>query len=331
MTSERRRLALVALLALAGCGKGVHDLSVSADPLLVIRGHVDPASLHRSDPNAPLLALLVWASVPRIDQLCLAYPNVAELQAACPDPYGVYFGEIEKSVPVAADGSFEIDLSNLPAARVSVGDTVTRIAYGSLVIAEDSNGDGQLSLPRGGGGAPDGGGGTSFAAPDMVVAASFSSLRRAQERVVFREGGFVEGSNFYPAPGCPDPPPAFSVLDAPAYSDAGAVPGTCTTTGFGAPIEVPALTTDEAIALECRTVQQGIGVREATDNRNPFRTGRGPAPQTVCLSHELLAVITPGVCPTFSALALKGCRVDPFCTNPEWDDTAHPPSWWPCP
>lgn len=327
MTSDRRLLGLLLALALAGCGPGVHDLSVNADPLLVIRGHVDTAKLNRVDPSAPLIGLLVWASIPRINQLCLAYPNVAELQAACPDPYGVFYGEIEKSVPVNADGSFELDLSNLPAARVSVGDTVTRIAYGSLVVAEDTNRDGQLSLPTGGS-SPDGG---FRATPDTIVGATFFSLRDAQARITFREGGFVEGSNFYPDPGCPDPPPGFSVLDAPAYSDAGAPPGTCSTTGFDAPIEVPPLTNAQSLALACGMVQQSIGVREATSNRNPNRGGGSSQQQQVCLSHEILVRITPGICPTFNALALKGCRADPFCLNPEWDDTANPPSWWPCP
>jgi hypothetical protein len=332
MTCSRAAVAVALLGAISlSCGQGVHDLSVSADPLLVIRGHVDPAKLQRVHPEAPLLGLLVWASAPHINVLCLAYPDVADLQAACPDPYGVYYGEIQKAVPVAADGSFEIDLANLPNARVSIGDTVTRIAYGALLVAEDTNGDGQLSLPRGGGGFIDGGA-NGAAAPDVVVGASFYSLRNAQERIVFRESGFVEGSNFYPAPGCPTPPRGFSVLAAPAYSDAGALPGTCTEQGFDQPVDVAALTSEQALSLACRTVQQGFGVREATDERNPNRPGRdGASAKQVCLSHEILALVSPGLCPTFNALALKGCRQDPFCLTPDWDHTAHPPSWWPCP
>src|SRR4051794_7833682 len=83
--SERRtRLALALLLA--GCSRGtVHDLSVSSDPLVVLHGHVDTAALQRQHADAPLVAALVWAGVPRINPLCLKYAAAA-IQPACPDP-----------------------------------------------------------------------------------------------------------------------------------------------------------------------------------------------------------------------------------------------------
>ena len=28
---------------------------------------------------------------------------------------------------------------------------------------------------------------------------------------------------------------------------------------------------------------------------------------------------------------LRGCRNDPLCTQPDWDITKTPPSWWTCP
>jgi hypothetical protein len=322
--SSRGALTLAALVA--GCGGGVHDLSVASYPLLVIHGHVDLSTLRRQHPSAPLIGALIWAAIPRVSRLCLESQN-ADFLVACPDPYGLFAGELEKAAPVDADGNFDLQLFHLPKASVSVGDEVTRIAYGSLLVAEDIDGNGQLSFPprpdwRGDMPSTD----TVALQPDVVVAASFSTLRADQVRVVFREGGFVADSNFYPSPGCPTPPTGFSLLAVPAYSGEAAAPGTCVSSDIGTLVEVPALSPAAALALTCRPSQQDAGVVELHDDHAP-RADAKP----VCLSHEIVAEMNVGVCTSAALFALKGCRDGALCETPEWDLTASPPEWWPCP
>jgi hypothetical protein len=333
MTSDERhgRPVLLALALLAGCTSGgVHDLSVPSEPLLVIHGHVNLATIGRQNRGFPLIGALVWAGVARIAPLCLKYA-APQIRAACKDPYGFFFGETERAAPVDADGNFDLVLPHLPAARVSVGDEVTRIAYGSLMVAEDLNGDGQLYLGPFGNrrGIPPGGdmpmpSASVPSGADVVVAASFHTLRAEQHRVVFREGGFVEDSNFYPAPGCAPPPRGFSFEDAPAYTEPPATPGPC---GFRPPdvqLEVSPLAPAETTALQCRPAPNGFRARRAMTSRP------NPSTPPICLAPDVLAVIIPGTCPALDSYLLKGCSDDPFCTAPEWDDTASPPDWWPC-
>jgi hypothetical protein len=312
-----RRLLLP--LMLVACQDGVvHGLEVGSEPLLVLHGHVDLASLPRSHGNAPLLGALIWAAVPTVSSICLTF-SAPEIRPACPDPYGVYLGDVEQSAPVSSEGDFDLAIAHLPRASVSVGDEVTRVAYGSMVVVEDVDGDGQIDLSD-----PD------FSSPpdrghrDQVVAATFHHLRAPQQRVIFREGGFREDSTFYPAPGCGAPPLGFSVGTFPPYTDAPAPPGSCSFGDAGQTITVPALATDDADALECRRLQHWQFVGEVSpDDRPPRRA-------TVCLGPDLLADIPEGRCPFLRVDALVGCAEDPFCPHPDFDHRGHAPSWWPC-
>lgn len=331
MSFEPEARVLVAMAALAaGCTGSVHDESLPSGPLLIIRGHVDLASLTRTHPGAQLLGALGWAAPAAVNPVCIEF-DALKTNAACPDPYGVFWGQLERAAPVAADGSFALELYGLPKASVSVGDEITRIAYGSLIVVEDVNGDGQPSLPAPAGdrGGRHGRGEEEAPVPvpnpDVVVAASFYTLRADQRRIVFREGGFVEGSNFYPAPGCNAPPGGFSVLTAPPYSDEKPARGGCTVQDIGGTIEVVPLSLEEAVKFECRPAQRGTTVRQPEADEPP-----APGTTSICLSREILASVAPGLCPRLTAYALKGCRTDPLCEKPEWDQTAAKPSWWPC-
>jgi hypothetical protein len=335
MTSSRRAAAAsVVALAAAGCGGSVHDLSAASDPLVVIHGHVDVAALERPNPSSALIAALIWAEVPALDPTCLAFsePRIA---AACPDPYGVFNGEVGTWSPVGADGRFDLALLQLPAVRVSVGDAVTRIAYGSVVVLEDVDGNGQPTLVAAAVGSD------RFDAPapqpsnpDTIVGASFYDLHANQTRVVFREGGWVPDSNFYPLPGCDAPVTGLSILTAPPYSDATPPAGGCVDTGTDATVEVTPLAAADGLAYLCRSAQIGVGLRSPGD-----RPPRGSTSGFICLSGtgappalpgSVLDVVYPGVCPWLRSYALSGCSTDPSCTMPEWDVTASPPSWWPC-
>jgi hypothetical protein len=234
----------------------------------------------------------------------------------------VFYGEIERAAPVGPDGNFDLVLLHLPRAAVSVGDEATRIAYGSLLVVEDVNGDGQLSLAPVGRGGPGPGGGLPDS--DTIVAASFHSLRAAQQRVVFREGGFVADSNFYPAPGCAAPPPGFSIQTAPPYPAAPPAAEACTFRAATSRLDVLPLAADEALALQCRAAGRDPRVREP-------RAENQPSPATrICLAPDVLAVVSMDLCPRMIAFALAGCDRDPFCLSPEWDHRTSPPSWWPC-
>jgi hypothetical protein len=330
MTSEAR-LALLVWLA-QGCSGSVHDRSVGDEPLLVIHGHVEVAALERTHPAAPLLGVLAWAAVPVVNPICLEF-DAPELRGACPDPHGVFLRQIQAAAPVDADGNFALPLFALPGAGASVGDEVTRITYGSLLVLEDVDGDGVATLPGSSGGLKSGMSTTT----DTVVAATFHTLRAGQARVVLREGGFVAGSFFYPAPGCAAPPAGFSLWLVPPYPEDGAAPAGCVTRALDSPVEVAALPAAQAQALGCRGWNPGILREDAPPGVVSFGVHRAraddPAPRVgepVCLNRTLLAAVVPDICPVLVVFALKGCGFDPLCAQPEWDDSGSPPAWWPC-
>jgi hypothetical protein len=307
---DRRALPLLLVL---GCGD-VHGLDVASQPLLVAQGRVDLAALTRTNPDVPLLAALIWAAIPRVSSVCLRY-DTAAIRPACSDPYGVFLGEVEQTVPVGPDGTFTMPLAHLPNARVSVGDEVSRIAYATLLVFEDVVSDGMLDYPD-----PDFADVPEFTA-DHLVAATFYDLHAPQLRLVFREGSFDAGSNFYPAPGCPAPPAGFSLG---TYSPYGAPPA-CDFRDATQMITVPPLAAADAAALECRTGSRRQGLREATTER------RRPPGQTLCLSPTIMVNVPAGRCARLTGWLLVGCENDPYCQTPEFDHTADPPSWWHCP
>jgi hypothetical protein len=328
MTFEGRLAVLSAtLVGLCSCGQGVHDLTVSSQPLVVIKGHVDASSLIRTHPSSALLGALIWASVPQVNPVCVEFQD-AVTAPACPDPLGVFTGEIQASVAVDGDGNFELPLFHLPAARVSVGDAVTRIAYGTLVVVEDVNGDGQLTfvLPSGGRRRRALPPVSNPSDPDLIVAATFSSLRVDQRRIVFREGGFVRDSYFYPAPGCDDPPEGLSVMMAGAYVDASHAMGPCAYATTEGRLELTPLSPTDGLALECRAVQAQPNVQQPVGDEPPSGN-----PTKTCFGANVLATVYSGPCPYLRSYALAGCQEDPMCASPEWNLTLAPPSWWSCP
>lgn len=337
MTSDLR-LALPSVMLLVllepACGR-VHDLSAPSAPLLTLRGHVDLAGLARTKPDAPLIGALIWAAVPAVNPVCLPFPPRAELADACPDPFGVVAGEVSPGVPVDANGDFELAILQLPSLKLSVGDPATRIAYGSLVVVEDIDGDGQPSFPM----APARSNRKPFSldpgvvSADRIVAASFSSLRVPQRRIVFREGDFVSPSSFYPACGWTAadrsniPPPQFSVLEVPPYAEPLPPPGSCQVDGIEARLTIAALSSAEGLALVCRPAQEVESLV-----RQP-RVGEAPSGDPLCLGPQLLVTRfgVPRICPSLQSYALVGCGEDPGCAVPEWDVRTSPPAWWSCP
>jgi hypothetical protein len=143
--------------------------------------------------------------------------------------------------------------------------------------------------------------------------------------VVLREGGFVSGSNFYPTPGCDPPPPGFSILQAPPYSDEQPPAGGCVVRDLEAPVELAPLDFGQSFDFSCRAVQRGSRVFPPEGDQRP-----PAAVHTFCLGRNILGMFPDGPCPRLIVFALKGCQTDLLCPKPEWDVSAAPPSWWPC-
>jgi hypothetical protein len=102
-----------------------------------------------------------------------------------------------------------------------VGDLTARIAYASLIVYDDINGNGTLDFhyPRHHQRRDEGYNPGTPDTRDKVYGASFISMTKPDQRVAYREGA-PPGANFafYPRVGCPDPPPAFSILSASGFS-----------------------------------------------------------------------------------------------------------------
>jgi len=349
-------------LLISACGSGVTDLSASSGPLLTVHARLDPAALATAT-GAPLRASVVWAAVPGLDIVCLRYAAKSpKLAAACPDPLRLRPGSIEPVFPAPnADGlSFDIPLSRLPATSVSVGTVTGRIAWGSVLVGEDLDGDGQAVFSgrwrrnqvQGSGGGGMGGSGaagnpdgatdgatdtgiTVLPPKDGLLAASFITLLEPQQRLGFREGDFDAGSLFYPAPGCPQPPKGFSVVRASAYPILpGSLPGPCQVddpaTGV---VKAAPVGAAQVRDLACNTPPGRVQNPNQADHNGPGGMGR-PAPipkgTAECLSPELALYVGDGNCPSVTLYALKGCSEDPECKKPDWDVVKTPPDWWPC-
>ena len=124
-----------------------------------------------------------------------------------------------------------ITLIDLPGADVMVGDLTARIAYASLIVYDDRNGNGTLDFhhpPRHRRNsqpdvAEDAGASATW---DIVYGASFISMTQPDQRLAYREGSFdnsINGIAFYPRYGCGEPLPAFSILSAGGFSPADAL------------------------------------------------------------------------------------------------------------
>ena len=229
-------MAATASLALSGCGK-LQGLNTPVTPLARIQVQVtDPDSVLQN--NSPQLRVaLVWGAQWLPEPFCVAPPeefppvvfppdgNPPSLDAVvangCPDNFRFVPARAGADVPIQPDATATIDLINLPGADVMVGDLTARIAYASLVVYDDRNGNGILDFHHPphhqsheehyNPGTPD--------TRDHVWGASFISMTKPDQRVAFREGG-PPGANFafYPRIGCPDPPPRFSILSAGGFS-----------------------------------------------------------------------------------------------------------------
>lgn len=377
MATLRRGLGLAMRLgfaaALASCGD-LRGFGGSATPLATIKVEVQgsvPDAADMAGREPALRVALVWGDQWLPEPFCILPPadeqTAAVVAAGCRDP----FGFVPKLVAANAgveQGRATLELLQLPSAEVMVGDLTARVAYGSLVVYDDRDGDGTLRLDRArrlrgrqDDGPPDS---EDMRSVDVVYGASFVSMTEPDTRVAYREGGFRAQAAFYPRNGCGDPPPAFSLLSAGGFSALAVLDAIAM---GGLPPEDPAQCRqsllDETVVIRLRPSAElrGVGCEQnRTDGSTRYREPPEEAPDLEGRSHVCAEIPTfqadlnpeggepqqaddappqlqwvvsgnaADTCVGLTHFALRGCFEDVRCALPEWDLTSNPPQWWPC-
>jgi hypothetical protein len=357
---------LIGFAGLAGLVGGCGDLSGfggAVPPLATVQVEVtgDFASVQVPGPTPPSLRVaLVWGAQWLTEPLCILPPDdagaAAVIAAGCRDPFGFVPDRVATNAPLGPDGTAQLALADLPAPDVMVGDVTARVAYASLVVYDDRDGDGTLTLGRPNrlrGREDDRPQDQGMSTLDLVYAASFASMTEPDTRLAFREGGFNTAAAFYPRSGCGDPLPSFSLVSAGGFSAQDALaaqlqgklppedPGACGEVSTDVPISVAFRAPAELHELACeeRRTDSSIRYREPPadlpdlTNRTTgcakvpdFGSGKGSGMIQLAISGR-----SDDSCAGLTHYVLRGCREDALCELPDWDITATPPSWWPCP
>jgi hypothetical protein len=356
---------MVSSLAAAGCSN-LSGLGGSAPPLATVHVQVtgDFASVRVPGPTAPKLqAALVWGDQWLTEPLCVVPTGddmslKALIMAGCRDPFGFVPDRVAVNAPLGPDGTAELDLLDLPGADVMVGGVTARVAYATVVVYDDRNGDGTLTLGRAnrllgrGEEPPDN---NDVQTTDVVYAASFASMILPDTRLAYREGGFDRTAAFYPRAGCGDPLPSFSIVSAGGFGTVDAAiaaelngqlppedPSTCREQPADTPVTMAYQPPAQLHELACqeRTLDSSIRDREPPADPPADLTARTAACAKVPdygtgQANGMIQYVVSGrsddSCMGLTHYTLRGCRNDPLCTQPQWDITKTPPSWWPCP
>ncbi|HEY5950937.1 MAG TPA: hypothetical protein VIV40_35840 [Kofleriaceae bacterium] len=353
-------IRIVALASLVGgCGE-LQGFSGEAPPLTTVHYQVtgDFESVRVPEAvDASLDVALVWGAQWLPEPLCFTPPESSEaaalIAAGCRDPLGFVPDRASESVALDAG---ELSLYALPSADVMVGDVTGRIAYGALVVYDDRNATGRLELGRA----------RRVPSPDdmppaddplardIVYGASFVSMTEPDTRLALREGSYNELAAFYPRRGCGAPPAGFSVVTAGGFSALDAIAATL---AGEVPSQDPAtcseLSTDEAIVSVPFRAASEVSEVGCTGRRADSSVRyREPPVDPLDLTNRVTACVhvpdfgagtTAGIvqfvvssrsderCKGLTHYLLRGCEEDATCALPEWDITATPPAWWPCP
>jgi hypothetical protein len=361
------RLAVLStVVGAGGCGgAGLQGFGGPPTPLVTFQMLVsgDIAAAHPpGDPGtAQLRVALVWGAQWLTEPFCVLPPEsdpaAAVIAAGCRDSFAFVPALVAANVPVEVGTPASLSLFDLPAADVMVGDITSRVAYGSMVVYDDRDGDGTLGLaiprrlPGGGPGPPQP---NIVDSRDIVYGASFVTMTAPDQRVSFSEGVF-HPSAFYPRSGCQDPEKGFRVLGAGGFS---AADGLATAVSGVLPPENPATCTqalpaDAVIGIAVQdpaSVQEVSCVQRSDDSSIRYREPPANSPDlngriTACAhlpsfdeggtQSSLIQLVVSGRasdrCKGLTHYTLRGCRRDVACAAPDWDFTATPPAWWPCP
>lgn len=360
--------ALVALAALTGCGDLV-GLGGETPPLarieVEVTGDLEPLRPEGTESETPHLQVaLVWAAQWMPEPFCVLPPTSDEaavvIEAGCPDSFGFVPARVGPSVDVEPGAPASIELVSLPGADVMIGDVTARVAYASLVVYDDRDGDGTLELQesRRFGRDDDDREGEEPGSPpdadaDIIYGASLVSMTQPDQRVAFREGEFLSAAPFYPRAGCPDPPRGFSLLSAGGFSAADAVaavlqgelpeqdPSSCEEEPLeGSVVTIPLRAPGPLRQLGCEPRREDGTPRyrdppgDAADlNDRPWACADLPSfgePASDGVQQLVVAGLPTDACKRVTAFVLRGCEHDPTCAIPEWDLTDDPPAWWPC-
>ena len=358
----------LALVLLAGCGD-LAGFSGEVPPLATITVQSTGDFEAVRAPNAPdpnLHVALVWGEQWLPEATCFLPPESPELAAVvaagCRNPLSFTPTRVTADAPLVPNEPVSLTLFALPSADLMVGDVTARIAYASLVIYDDRDGDGILRLarsrrlPTGG---PDMGPPDPEPLPSssLIYGASFVAMTEPDTRLAFREGAFLE-TGFYPRKGCGTPLPAFSILSAGGFSLADAVAATVAGT---LPSEDPATCAESApedttVKIPLRAPADVREVRcEQRREDSSVRYRRPPTDPLDLTSHAYACASIPSLggdpiapegtiqlvvasasddqCKGLTHYTLLGCDESStlLCDQPEWDYRAEPPSWWPCP
>jgi len=356
MATVTSTLALA--LVLAGCGD-LEGFGGPVPPLATFRveatGDLDAVRVPGAT-DEKLHAAMVWGAQWLPEPLCFLPAESAEVQAVidagCRDPLGFVPDRIGVIVPLELGVTTELSVFDLPSADVMVGDVTARIAYASILVFDDRNGDGRLELNRSRNDLdpPD----QPPMVRDIVYGASFISMTQPDVRVALREGGYNARAAFYPRSGCGEPAPGFSVLGAGGFSEAEAIsstlagqlprqdPATCSErTPDEAVISIPVQAPGPISEVRCTGRRGDSSVRyrepplEMPDLTNRVAAcakvpdfGTGDAEGII---QYIVSTRSDDACKQVLHFSLRGCDEDVSCELPEWDITATPPAWWPCP
>jgi len=357
--SSARIFCVLALVA--GCGD-IKGLGGATPPLVTFQVQVmgDLSSWH-----APAVAL-VWGDQWLTEPFCILPPPKSDVDApavitqGCRDTFGFVPARVAANVPVTAAEPATLSLFDLPAADVLVGDVTSRVAYASLVLYDDVDGDGTLTLSiphRTASAARDGDVriDDTTDSRDIVHGASFVTMTKPDRRVAYLEGTFNPNAAFYPRSGCPAPMERFSVVGAGGFDAAtaaaatlaGMLPPEDPASCFQArPADGPiTITVDDSpdvqeVACTERTTDSSIRYRRPPVD-SPDLAGRTTAcahlpsfdtnGQTSSIEQFVVSGRPNDRCKGLTHYTLRGCFEDVNCAIPDWDFTASPPAWWTCP
>lgn len=316
------RFSRVWIALLCACGPGLNDLKIEGGPVARIRAKVDVQGIRATGYEGDLLVGFLWATAGEVPPACSTYADVPEITAHCNQTFSV---KIRQSVPMTplqadANGIVELALETLPDATVSSGNARGRVSYGSIVVAADVDANG-IFEPWG---AMNSGGQSTdeWVEPDRVVAASFSSLREPQQRIVLREGAWNPLSLFFPTIGCDAPPVGFSRLVATLDLSGSEPSAECEIKGIDTVFDVPVLSPNASDEMRCSS---WINVS------NPEQYYWDENSTAECVNENLLFQPGDGPCMSPNVVPLSGCWDGRGpCDTPDWDLTDNPPDWWPC-
>ncbi len=361
--TPRRSLGWAGLLLAAGCGN-LQGLGGPSPPLVTFQveatgdpGLVSPPGV---TPVSSLQIAIVWGAQWLPEPFCILPAEssdvAAVIAAGCRDPIGFVPARAAESVPVTVGTEQALSLANLPAVDLLVGDATSRVAYASFVLYDDRDGSGTLGLSSSHPTAFGGDRGDQQDNPDsadVIYGASFLTMAAPDVRVSYLEGTFMQ-SGFYPRSGCAGPDQPFQILSAGGFTEAAAVaaaevgalpaedPNTCN--------EVLPTQTVVQIAAQAPTDVGEVSCSEdALDGSTRYRQPPDSAPdftgRVSACAHlpsfdpgsqlNLIQLVVSGRaedhCKGLTHYTLRGCREDVSCAVPDWDFTANPPAWWPCP